>query len=418
MSQLYLPSTTEAELLAAGRSWQERHGAFPLPAPSSFPNDRTSDRPLRIGYLSPDFRRHSVSFFFEPLLAAHDRSRVQVTCYADLPNPDEVSRRLQGLADRWCNVTPLSHQQLADRIREDGIDILVDLAGHTAGNRLPVFAQKPAPIQVSWLGYPGTTGLDAIDARLTDDIADPPGEADRCHSERLVRLPDGFLCYSPPEDAPSVTPLPAISAGHITFGSFNNPAKITHEAIRAWAAILNNLPNARLLLKGKAFADATTCRRFRRLFAACGIDANRLTTMGMTQSSREHLDLYGQVDIALDTFPYNGTTTTCEALWMGVPVVTLKGKRHAARVGASILHRLELDHLTASSQDDYVAKALTLAGDTAALQALRAGLRERMQRSPLCAPRPFAAAVEDAYRTLWQQWCQQGDVQSMPMRRD
>jgi predicted O-linked N-acetylglucosamine transferase (SPINDLY family) len=286
-------------------------------------------------------------------------------------------------------------------VRQDGIDILVDLAGHSGANRLMLFARKPAPVQASWLGYPNTTGIAAIDFRITDAIADPPS-ADALHSETLVRLADGFLCYQPPGDARSVAPLPAFAAGHVTFGSFNNLAKVTPEVVRRWATILGAVPGSRLMLKSHSFADAGTSDRYGGLFAASGIAAERLDLLPRILATEGHLASYHRIDIALDPFPYNGTTTSCEALWMGVPVVTLAGSRHAGRVGASLMSRLGLDALVAADEAAYVATAARLAGDLPALTALRDGLRERMRRSKLCDAAGFAREMEGAFLRMWQ----------------
>jgi predicted O-linked N-acetylglucosamine transferase (SPINDLY family) len=313
------------------------------------------------------------------------------------------------LCDHWRPIIGLSNRAIADQVRQDGIDILVDLAGHTAENRLPVFAYKPAPVQVTWLGYPGTTGMPVMDFRLTDDIADPPGEADKYHSETLVRLPQGFLCYGPPEDAPDVSGLPARQNGHITFGSFNNLPKINPEVIALWSRLLDQVAGSRLLLKSKQFTDEYIRQRFLDLFSACGIAAERLTLLPRVDSTVGHLAIYHQVDIGLDPFPYNGTTITCEALWMGVPVITLRGDRHAGRVGASILTRMGLEDLVSESQDQYVETGIKLAKDMNSIENLRTNLRSRMQSSDLCDGRSFARIIEISFQKLWQNCCQDND---------
>jgi predicted O-linked N-acetylglucosamine transferase (SPINDLY family) len=294
----------------------------------------------------------------------------------------------------------LSNRAIADQVRRDGIEFLVDLAGHTAENRLLVFAHKPAPVQVTWLGYPGTTGMPVIDYRITDDIADPPGEADNYHSETLVRLPQGFLCYGPPQDAPDVSGLPARKNGHITFGSFNNLPKINPEVIALWSRLLDQVADSRLLLKSKQFADAQVRQRFLDLFSVRGIGAERVRLLPMAATTADHLALYRQVDIALDPFPYNGVTTTCEALWMGVPVITLRGERHAGRVGASILSRMGLEELVAENQDQYTGIGIKLAQDIPVLENLRAGLRSHLQSSVLYDGKSFARTMEESFQSL------------------
>jgi protein O-GlcNAc transferase len=342
----------------------------------------------------------------EPLLRGHDRQKVEVFCYAETTRPDSVTARLQELADHWLVTVGTSHQALAERIRTDRIDILVDVAGHSAGNRLLVFARKPAPVQVTWLGYPNTTGLKAIDYRLVDAVSDPAGEADAWASETLVRLEDGFLCYRGLRDGPEPTPPPCLKTGTVTFGSFNNPAKVSTATFDAWAKVLSRLPQARLVLKGMSFADAATRALFFARLGDRGVSAERVEIMAWLHGSAEHLALYHRVDIALDPFPYNGTTTTCEALWMGVPVVTLRGDRHAGRVGASLLTQIGLTDLIASSIDEYVEIAAALVDNPGRLDELRRALRPLMAASPLCDEGAFARKMEAAFRTMWQQWCE------------
>jgi predicted O-linked N-acetylglucosamine transferase (SPINDLY family) len=307
---------------------------------------------------------------------------------------------LQGLADHWLVTVGLSDDELAERVRTDGIDILVDLAGHTANSRLRVFARKPAPVQVTWLGYPNTTGLEAIDYRLVDVVTDPVGEADAFASETLVRLEGGFLCYGGLKGTPEPRVPPCVTTGTVTFGSFNNPAKVSAATFDAWATLLGRLPQARLLMKGKPFADAGTRALFLARFGERGVAADRIELMAQLPGVAAHLAVYHRVDIALDPFPYNGTTTTCEALWMGVPVVTLRGNRHAGRVGASLLSQLDLPDLIANSVEEYGEIAVSLASRPARLIELRSSLRPRMVASPLCDGRAFARKIEATFRTM------------------
>jgi predicted O-linked N-acetylglucosamine transferase (SPINDLY family) len=341
----------------------------------------------------------------EPLLRGHDRQKVDVFCYAEVTRPDSVTTRLQGLADHWLMTVGLSDQQLAERIRTDGIDILVDVAGHTAGNRLLVFARKPAPVQVTWLGYPNTTGLEAIDYRIVDAVTDPVGEVDAWASETLVRLKGGFLCYRGLRDGPEPTSAPCLTTGTVTFGSFNDLAKLSTVTFDAWAKLLCRLPQARLLLKGLAFADAATRALFLDRLGERGVPAERVELMAWQRCPAEHLALYHRVDIALDPFPYNGTTTTCDALWMGVPVITLRGHRHAGRVGASLLSQVGLTDLIADSIEEYLEIAVALAGNPGRLDELHRLLRPRLAASPLCDAAAFAFKMEAALRTMWQHWC-------------
>lgn len=387
----YLPSVGAAELHAAARAWSAT-----LAAPAVVPHIGRHRGPLRVGYVSPDFRQHSCASFLEPLLRGHDRRRVAVTCFADVAQADSRTAIFRELADRWIDTTAATDAQFADQVREADIDILVDCAGHTRGNRLDAFARRAAPVQVTWLGYPGTTGLSAMDYRLTDAIADPPG-ADAFAVERLVRLPRGFLCYQPPAEAPE--PL-VLDAAHITFGSCNNLAKLSPPVLACWSRILAAIPDARLLLKAKQFGDPPTRALALDRLAAHGIDRSRVDVRPIVESLDAHLAIYREIDIALDTFPYNGVTTTCEAVWMGTPVVALRGDRHAARVGASLLTRLGLGELIAATPDDYVAIAVALAQDRSRLGQLRISLRSMMAASPLCDAAGFTASVEEAYRTM------------------
>ena len=397
-------SGVSAEALAdQHRAWGQRYGG--VPRPSAYLNDRDHERRIRIGYVSGDFRAHSVAYFLEPLLRAHDRAAVELFAYAETSRPDRVTERLMGLCDHWRFTVGVTDEALAERIRADRIDILIDLAGHTAGSRLGVFARKPAPVQATWLGYPNTTGLDAIDYRIVDAVTDPPGVADALATEALVRLDGGFLCYAPLAEAPEVAPPPSLSGAPLTFGSFNNPAKLSDETVVIWAKLLERVPEARLKLKGNVLADPVARARCEARFAAAGLDPTRLLLQGWTPDLDSHLRAYEQVDIGLDPFPYNGTTTTCEAMWMGVPVVTLAGTRHSGRVGASLLTRVGLDALIAPDTDAYIEIAASLAADPTRLGTLRADLRPRMAASRLCDGPAFARSFEAALRGMWRRWC-------------
>lgn len=371
-------------------------------------NERDPNRTLRVGYISPDFRIHSVAFFFAPLLERHDPAQVHSVCYANVERPDRMTRSLRERAGAWRDIRGIGDARVAELVREDRIDLLVDLAGHTSFNRLGVFARKPAPVQIAWLGYPNTTGLGTIDYRFTDAICDPPGVTDHLHTEVLVRLPQGFLCYQAPLNAPSLRPPPSETCGHVTFGVFNNLSKVTSEAIACWARILRRVPGSRLIMKSKPLANPDARKRVTEAFEAAGIDPARVEMLCWIAGIESHLEQYNRIDIALDTFPYNGTTTTCEALWMGVPVVTLTGAAHAGRVGTSLLNTLEMTDWAAPDIDAYVEVAVQRARDPGALRTLRAGLRGRMLRSPLCDEGGFARQIEGIYRNLWHQWCQNG----------
>jgi predicted O-linked N-acetylglucosamine transferase (SPINDLY family) len=365
--------------------------------PSSTPEP---DRRLKIGYVSPDLRMHPVGRFLLPLLQHHDRGAVEVFGYSSVRAPDLITDRLRAHADVWRDISVLTDEEVAQLVRHDRIDILVDLAGHTAQSRLLVFARKPAPVQVTWLGYPNTTGMTAMDYRITDAHADPPGMTDAFQTERLERLPETFLCYCAEDEPAASSQVPALRRGRVTFGSFNTAAKINASIVALWAQILHRVRGATLLIKCLAMGCQRSRKNLLDLFAAHGISADRLELQGHVASHGEHLRVYDQVDVALDTFPYHGTTTTCEALWMGVPVVTLAGSTHVSRVGASILANAGMEKWVAHSGEEYVEMAVRLAGDLAGLADTRTQLRQRMRQSPLMDAARFARNVEAAFRKM------------------
>ncbi len=404
VSTLYhSPESPPALVRQEHERWTELTTAALTPY-STWANDRTADRRLRIGYVSPDFREHSVAYFLEPILANHDPRHVEVFCYSDVKEPDNLTTRLKSLAHTWRDVTALSHEQLAERIRTDAIDLLIDLAGQTTGSRLAAFALRPAPIQITYLGYPNTTGVKQIDYKITDRHADPPETTETFYTERLLRLPETFLCYRIPRTLPDISPLPALKTSSITFACFNPISKINPQVAALWSRILAEVPNSRLLIKSHVLHDPTTRELIARRLAGNGIPQDRLELQGRTKTHEEHIALYNQVDIALDPFPYNGTTTTCEALAMGVPVVTLAGISHISRVGVSLLTNIGLSHLIAESADDYIRIAKNLATNLPDLAKLRSTLRDRLQRSPLCDEPRFTRDLEAAYRTVWTTW--------------
>ncbi|WP_297527147.1 O-linked N-acetylglucosamine transferase, SPINDLY family protein [Thiohalobacter sp.] len=400
----YLEGLDEAELLQAHRTWGERL-ASASGGPLCPPRAPDPDRRLRIGYLSPDLRAHSVASFLQGLLEAHDRGGFEIFCYSTSPREDAVSQALRAAADHWRACAGEAPSALAGRVAADGIDILVDLAGHTAHNSLPVFALRPAPLQFTYLGYPNTTGLPAIDGRIVDEITDPPGSERWC-TEELVRVPAPFLAYRPPREVPDPSPPPAADNGFVTFGSFNNLSKVGPSVVAAWADLLAAVPGSRLLLKSPALTDPEVRAMVEARFRGRGIETARLELLGHTPGRQAHLALYRRLDIALDTFPYNGTTTTCEALLMGVPVVSLAGRVHRSRVGASLLAAIGRPEWVADDPARYVAIAAELAGTgTERLAGLRAGLRDALLRSPLCDAARLARGIEQAWRARWQAWC-------------
>lgn len=392
---------TTQQILLEAEAWDRKFcasGEDMLSSPPAFSTDNS--RPLRIGYVSADLRQHSVGYFMEAILRHHDPNAVEVFCYSNTRLEDERSALFKSLCPHWTNITQMSDEVTAKQIRDDEIDILIDLSGHTGSNRLPLFTRRPAPVQVTYLGFPGTTGLDTIDYRLTDAVADPEGADDGAYSETLMRLPSGFLCYTPPDDAPQVI---ARGGGPLTFGSFNNVPKINDQVIGVWSRILEKAPGTRLFLKHRSFSDGMTRQYYEALFSKFGISVDRLTLAGFIDGTDGHLAAYGQVDVALDTFPYNGTTTTTEALWMGVPVVTLAGDRHGARVSASLLTQAGLTSLIAPDIEGYVSLAVDLMADEITRKKYRLGLRERLKASALMDGSGFTRTLEEAYRHMWRE---------------
>ena len=395
----YSTEHSPGEIFSEHLAFGERCGPVPAaPAP-----DPAWPRRLRIGYVSPDFRSHVVTCFMLPALSRHDRERFEVFCYYTYPEADSVTHFLRPLVEHWSDCAHLSDVDLTARIRADRIDILVDLAGHMACQRLNVFAQRPAPVQATYLGYPNTTGLGAVDYRIGDAWVDPPGESDRYYTEHVARLGRSFLCYRPGPDIHEVVRLPASRAGRVTFGCFNNFQKLSDPFFATAARVLAVVPGSRLLLKARPLASRQVADAMRARFAATGIGADRLVLRGWSPKVEDHLGEYREVDVALDSFPYNGTTTTCEAMWMGAPVVTLRGDRHAGRVGASLLNAVGLPGQVAGDADDYVRIAAGLAADLQKLADLRAGMRERLRQSPLMDELGFTRELERCYEVMWQE---------------
>ena len=388
-------------IAALGRQFSER---FETPLQAKLlphANARDPQRRLKVGYVSGDFRDHSVAFFIEPVFEHHDRAQVEVYAYYTLVRQDQTTARLRATADHWRECVDLSDAALAEQIRADGIDILVDLSGHTDGNRLLAFARKPAPVQVSWIGSPVVSGLQAIDYFLTDAVASPVAASD---DGGLVRLPEVFSVYRPPQ-APAVQPTPALAKGYVTLGSFNKFAKMSDRAVALWSRLLVAQPTYRLLLKDVAYADAEVRAGTLARFAAHGVAPERVRMVGRTADKAEHLAMYGEVDVALDTYPYCGVTTTCEALWMGVPVLSLVGEAFVSRMGATLLNALGHPEWAMGDEAAFLAGVPTLAADVAALNDLRLGLREHMRASPLCQEAAFTRALEGVYRGMWRKWC-------------
>lgn len=389
----YHPEVTAEGLLADYLDWARRF-ADPLAPAQPPPVADTRGRRIRIGYVSPDFRRHSARHFLAPLIEGHDRSRFEIFLYAEVPVSDDVSEDYRRRVDHWVPTVGMSDETMAQRVRDDGIDILVDLAGHTSHNRLLVFARKPAPRQLTYLGYGCTTGIAAIDGFLADANLAPPGSG-RLFAERVIRLPRPMYCYRPPQEMPACGPLPALANGYLTFGCFSRAIRYNHHVLSAWAAILRALPDSRLVLNTLAFADPETRQRFLERFVTLGIAPERIELIA-TQPQSVTWASYQRIDIALDPFPHNAGTTSFEALWMGVPVLSLRARPPLGRFGAALLEPLGLADWLADSVDAYVDLAVAHAAKLEALADLRAGLRARMAGSPFRDEAGFVRAYEDA----------------------
>ena len=396
----YQGEGSRADHLAAHKAWDQLHAEWLKPALVFHTQSRDPQRRLKIGYVSCDFQAHPVGWLLGNVLPAHDKTKVEVFCDANGVVEDEVTERLKTAADHWRDITGQSDDEVASRVRQDQIDILVDLTGHTGKNSLLAFARKPAPVQASWIGYPGTTGMSAMDYLIMDPVTVPPGAEDGC-SEALVRLPHGRFCYAPPQFAPAVAERPQ---GPVVFGSFNHLAKLSPQVVQLWAKVLTAVPQSRLVLKWKSLGEPSARERLTKAFAAEGIGADRLELRGSSPHA-EMLGEYGDIDIALDPFPYSGGMTSAEALWMGVPVVALPQERIASRQTLAFLTELGLTDLAASSEDDYVRIAAELAGDPARRAELRKTLRPRMAASPLTDGARFTPGLEAAYREMWRRWC-------------
>jgi predicted O-linked N-acetylglucosamine transferase (SPINDLY family) len=396
---------TSAQLKEEHRRWNHRY-VEPLAATvrsHRSPGPGEADRRIRLGYVSPNFRLHPVGRFLLPLLARHDRSQFEIFCYSDVRAPDAVTASIRSCVDGWRQTTGMSDEQAAELIATDRIDILVDLAMHLADNRMLVFARKPAPVQATYLAYPGTTGLHAIDYRLTDEYLDPPGSDQSLYSERPVRL-RSYWCYQPAKDSPPLVPPPSLASGSLTFGCLNNFCKISAGAVAAWCDLLGRVPNSQLLLHS---GQGMHRQRLRDQLAGHGIDPRRLEFFPRL-SIADYFAAYNRIDIALDSFAYPGGTTTCDALWMGVPVVSRAGQTAISRGGLSILSNIGLPELVAQDRQAYLQIAAELAGDPSRLAHLRMTMRDRMRASPLMDARRFTRDVETAFREMWRDWCLNG----------
>jgi predicted O-linked N-acetylglucosamine transferase (SPINDLY family) len=398
----YHPAFDTHAIAEEGRRWNRQHGEPLAKFIHSHSNDPSPDRRLRLGYVSPDFRDHVVGRNLLPLFHQHDHRQFEITCYAQVYRPDAVTSQFQQNSDCWRNIVGLSDEQVAEQIRQDRIDLLVDLTLHTGSNRLLVFARKPAPVQLTFAGYPGSTGLSAIDYRLSDPYLDPRGMDESVYSEQTFRLPDSFWCYDPLgcRDIP-VNSLPALEAGVITFGCLSNFCKINDSVLALWAQVLRQVEGSRLLLLAPLGSH-----RQRTVDQLCqrGIDPERIEFVP-PQTRRQYLELYHRVDLGLDSFPYNGHTTSLDSFWMSVPVVSLVGRTAVSRGGSSILSNIGLPELVARSEEEYMRIAVKLGQDIPRLSNFRSTLRRRMEQSPLMDAPKFACDIEAAYRRMWHTWC-------------
>ena len=397
----FWPRVSASDILAEARAWNVRH-ARPLTLQAvPHESDRSPERRLRIGYVSPDFRDHVLSRFSIPLLRNHDHGQFEIYCYSSADPPSPETALVRACADVWREVTALDDAALSEVIRRDRIDILVDLTMHMKGRRLLAFARRPAPIQICYLAYPGTTGLDAMDYRLSDPYLDPPDADTQVYSEETLRLPDSFWCYDPLTEVPAVSPLPALAAGRITFGSLNHFRKVNAEVLRLWARVLNAVPESRLMLVAP---EGSARERVHSFFEQAGVKRDRVEFVGRV-ARLDYLAKYREIDLCLETFPYNGQTTSLDALWMGVPTVTLVGETVVGRAGVCQAMNLGLPELIAATQDDYVQVASSWASDLERLSRLRQTLRARLQQSPLMDAPRFVRNLEATYRDVWRRYC-------------
>lgn len=400
----YNPSSSAEDISLCARNWSR---SLHTPSSSaSFKNIPTPSRRLKIGYVSGDFLNHPVGYFLDPILENHNPNTFDIYCYSNTPphQEDDLTERFRAQADHWRMITCMDDAEATSLIMKDQIDILIDLSGHTGRNRLPLFAQRLAPVQVGWIGSCATTGLETMDYILADSFVIPK-EDESLFSEHIWRLPQNYLCFNPPKFDVSIHQRPSLENPHITFGCYNNCAKVTDEMIALWAKILIGVPDSRMVFRGKMYLDPAVQNRFIDQFVKAGIDKDRISMRGSLIRS-EFLATYNEIDISLDPFPFGGGATTAESIWMGVPVITLRSDRWAGRVSESLLETVQQPHLIAKSPDDYLAIACKLAHDTARLDSLRHGLRSQLESSPFCDGPAFTNHLETAFRHMWYKWCE------------
>ena len=408
LAQQYRDDISREDIYQNHLGWQQRHACLVKRVNRlDFDNTPAPKRKLRIGFTSGDLYSHSVFFFLNGLFHSYDRDQLSITCFSDLPESgeDSQSKTLKDNVDEWVRIHGFDESKVFEVVRDKKIDILIDISGHTGKSRLLLYLKRAAPVQVTWLGYPDTTGIDSVDYRIIDDVTDPSPWADKLASEKLYRMPGSFLCYKPLDDWYDIEPQPETRDDKIVFGTFNEAPKFSPSVVKLWCQILKAIPEAELVIKCRPFGEEKTREFMMSNLRSCGIDENRVRLLGFIPSNTGHMSTYDVMDVALDPFPYNGTTTSCEALWMGVPFITREGDRHCARVGMSLLQSVGLDDWITYSDEEYVAKAVEIAQDKEGLKALKKSLRDRMIQSPLCDHVGFAKKFGTAMKEMWKEWC-------------
>lgn len=396
-------SVSPEEQADAAKQFGERF-ANSLQRTKAFLNSRDADRKLRIGYISPNFCHHPVNYFFGHLLELHNRDDFEVFLYSNTPKEDEITEKIKQQTDHWRDIRGIDDNEAANLIEKDNIDILIDLAGHTPQNRLMIFARKPAPIQITWLGYPATTGLNAMDYRITDIYSEPEGKTENLSIEILWRLPEIFCCYKARDNSPDVINQPPFEKNnYITFGCFNNFAKVNENVLRTWAKIMERVPDAHLLLEVQNISHPDFQADVKNKLLRSGLPPGRVLIEETNHANQ--YKLYNRIDIALDPYPCNGGTTSMDTMWMGVPFVALAGRHFVSRMGVTILTNAGLPELIANNEDEYIKIAVDLANDRDRLKKMRNGLRDRVKASPLMDQERFALNMEAAYREMWRKWC-------------
>jgi len=400
----YCPNISSEELFAYHQKWGNTFSRKPKNK-LLFSNYPDPERPIRLAYISPDFRGHSVGYFIEPALIHYDAKQFEIYCYAHVPNPDQTTLIIQKNVDKFCLIHTMDDQQLANQIRTDGIDILIDLAGHTANSRIRVMTYQPAPIQITYLGYPTTSGLKHIDYRLTDAVIDPKSASDSLHTEQLIYLDPYYFCLSSLGNKVPISRLPALQNKEFCFGAFHNTSKVSDMIIQLWSKVLGQIPESKILLQAAAYDDPDIVKYFLACFEKYGIKRHRIHCFG-TLPFEQYLRLHHQIDIMLDTQPWTGHTTSCHALWMGIPILTLAGNRHASRIGQRLMHAINLPDWIARDHEDFVKKAVQFAKDRKGLDSLRRNMRTRINESGISNKKQYVHSLEKVLRQLWMKWCE------------